>query len=221
MADFARRQYPNVLALLETGCELVEDAREKTKSMLASAAQNAAGTRKSGSASRIQALAEPVDGMGHRALWHCYAITAGIVVHGEWFEGYRHHSVGCSSPAFESLSGSLPSSTTLNSNALEESNAAQLRRVGMLLTDMWSGVLALSNDVLRIDSDDRASLEWWLEHLRHTFAAVTMSSSSSSSSSSSTSAARSDLQFTFSQQTRQVKASSPIGKRTDSKNVPK
>ena len=149
LAEIARFQCTNIIPMLLAACELVQNVKAR--------AARVTKTHKSKGSSLNNSINDShLTGMGHRALWHCYAVTAGIVEQSEWFEGYRQADASQRQSSF-----------------IIESNVKSLKQIGNLLSEMWSSVMSLHNDILRIDDDDRCSLEWWLGHLKVTFTTVT------------------------------------------------
>ena len=55
----------------------------------------------------------------------------------------------------------------------ETHDVACLGQVGALLTEIWCGVLSLTDEQLQIDEDDREDLMWWLTTIQQNFAATT------------------------------------------------
>ncbi len=155
-------QYPSILALLQACDKQVRAVAGKFSELKAVARKKQTGNRV-GNRAKNRAV-PPVDGMAHGALWHAYAVTAGIVMsHSEWYEEFPAEAAGEEEDEDEEdeRDGGTASAQT------------QLGRIGVVLTSVWRGVLALPDRVLAIDAADRKALSWWLDQLRRVFAATT------------------------------------------------
>ena len=148
--DSSKYQYPNIIALLGMAVEMLEKVEQNIlvlRNTMLCGSGTGSSKRNRADQKKSNCAREELLGIGHDVLWLSYSVTAGILVHGNWYENYYK-----------------------DEEQIESNDVRCLFEIGRLLTRIWKqGVLVLSNEELQIDQEDRDDLEWWLQGIQRTF----------------------------------------------------